>query len=255
MKKGLEILYALQQNDDNIKELENTIREIPTAVKRIENERDGKASIIENSKKKLSENIKEREKFEKEISLLKEKIKNYKEQMNKSTTNKEYQGFISEIKFEEENISAVEEKIIEKMVESDTIMDEIRESETEFNKIADEYNNKIKELDTILNEKKTKLGEASKKRGLIRKDIPANLLDIYDQISPKKGGKAVSYVETDFCGICNVKVRPQRLSEIISMNDIFFCENCGRILYKKIEETKDNKEDKANKKEPKKSNK
>ncbi|MCI0471547.1 MAG: C4-type zinc ribbon domain-containing protein [Candidatus Aminicenantes bacterium] len=255
MKKGLETLYTLQQNDDNIKELENTIREIPTAVKRIENERDGKVSIIESAKTKLSENIKEREKLEKEISLLKEKIKKYKEQMGKSTTNKEYQGFIAEIKFEEDNILGVEEKIIEKMVESDAIMDEIRESEAEFNKIADEYNDKIKELDAVLNEKKTKLSEALKKRGLIRKDVPGNLLDIYDQLSPKKGGKAVSYVDTDFCGICNVKVRPQRLSEIISMTDMFFCENCGRILYKKIEENKDNKEDTAKKKEPKKNNK
>jgi predicted nucleic acid-binding Zn-ribbon protein len=255
LKKGLETLYALQQNDDNIKELENTIREIPTSVKKIESERDGKVSIIESAKTKLNENIKEREKLEKEISLIKEKIKKYKEQMSKSTTNKEYQGFMSEIKFEEDNISAVEEKIIEKMVESDAIMDEIREREAEFNKIADEYNNKIKELDIVLNEKKAKLGEALKKRGLIRNDIPENLLDIYDQISPKKGGKAVSFVETDFCGICNVKVRPQRLSEIISMNDMFFCENCGRILYKKIEEPKDNKEDKSNKKESRKSNK
>jgi predicted nucleic acid-binding Zn-ribbon protein len=238
LKKGLDILYKLQQNDDNIKELENTLIEIPEAVKRLESERDGKASIIENTKNKLSENVKEREKLEKEVLTIKEKIKKYKEQMNKSTTNKEYQGFMSEIKFEEDNISSVEERIIERMLESDEIMKEIRESETEFNKIAGEYNDNIKELNQSLTENKTKLSEALQTTELLRKEIPQNLLKIYDQLINKKGGKAVSFVETNFCGICNVKIRPQRFSELITTDDMFFCENCGRILYKKIEENK-----------------
>ena len=46
--------------------------------------------------------------------------------MSKATTNKEYQGFIAEIKYEEDNISTLEEKVIEKMVESDEIENEIR---------------------------------------------------------------------------------------------------------------------------------
>jgi len=238
LKKGLDILYKLQQNDDNIKELENAIKEIPTAVKSLESERDGKASIIENTKNKLSENVKEREKLEKEVLMIKEKIKKYKEQMDKSTTNKEYQGFISEIKFEEDNISSVEERIIERMLESDEIMKEIRESEAEYNKIAGEYNDKIKELNQSLTENKTKLNEALQERESLRKDIPEKLLNIYDQLIKKKGGKAVSFVETNFCGICNVKVRPQRFSELITTDSMFFCENCGRILYKKIEENK-----------------
>lgn len=238
MKKGLDILYKLQQNDDTIKELENTIKEIPAAVKRMESERDGKASIIEHTKNKLNENVKEREKLEEEVLLIKEKIKKYKEQMNKSTTNKEYQGFMSEIKFEEDNISSVEERIIERMLGSDEIMKEIRESEAEYNKIADEYNKNIKELNQSLAENKTKLSEALQTRELLRKDIPENLLKIYDQLIKKKGGKAVSFVEANFCGICNVKIRPQRFSELITTDSMFFCENCSRILYKKIEENK-----------------
>ena len=107
MKEGLEILYTLQQHDDQISEIQNLIKEIPREIANLEKERDGKATIIENTKAKLNENIKQREKQEKEILLVKEKIKKYKEQMNKSTTNKEYQGFISEIKYEEDNISGI----------------------------------------------------------------------------------------------------------------------------------------------------
>ena len=87
MKQGLEILFSLQQNDDRIRELELTIIDIPAAIKKLEDERDGKVTIIENTKGKLNDNVKAREKLEREIQQIKEKIKKYKDQMNKSTTN------------------------------------------------------------------------------------------------------------------------------------------------------------------------
>ena len=125
MKDKLAFLYELQLKDDSINDIEDSLKKIPEEIKEMENERDGKASVIENSKNKLQENIKSREKLEKEISLFKEKIAKYREQMSKATTNREYQGFITEINFEENNISKTEEKIIEKMLESDEIMNEI----------------------------------------------------------------------------------------------------------------------------------
>lgn len=250
MKEGLEKLYALQQLDDKIKEVETSLKQIPETIGSLEQERDGKATIIESTKTKLNENVKAREKLEKEILVVKEKIKKYKDQMNKATTNKEYQGFIAEIKYEEDNISALEEKVIEKMLESDEIMNEIRESEEEFKKISEEYNKKITDLKNILEANKSRLAEITKKKLALRTNIPTNLLDIYDTLVDKKYGKAVSLVESEFCGICNVKIRPQRLNELISGQQMFACDSCGRILfYRKVEnpEATEKEKEKKNK--------
>lgn len=235
MKQGIESLYSLQKSDDGIKSLDDLMQEIPKKIQELELERDGKKAIVETAEGKLRENAKEREKLEKDILVVREKIKKYREQMGKVTTNKEYQGFMAEIKFEEGNISAIEEKIIEKMVESDEIVKEIRESEVEYKKIAGEYNKEIKVLTQDMVDCKTRLEEAGKNRQEIRGRIPAALLRVYDQLWEKKGGKAVSYVESDFCGVCNVKIRPQRLNEIIVCSDLFFCENCGRILFYRVD--------------------
>jgi predicted nucleic acid-binding Zn-ribbon protein len=242
LKEGLEILYTLQQQDDQILEIQNLIKEIPNEIKEAEEERDGKATMLENTKAKLNANIKQREKLEKEILIVKEKINKYKEQMSKATTNKEYQGFITEIKYEENNIATIEEKIIEHMLESDEIMKEVRESEAEFNKIVSEYNKRIKDLNTNLEYNKTKLGEKITERTALRTKIPKNLLRIYDNLVKKKNGKAISYVETDFCGICHVKIRPQRFNELISTDTMLTCESCGRILFKRLEPEKEEKE-------------
>lgn len=236
MKDGLELLYELQQHEDNTADIKIRIDEIPKTIEDLESERNGKAKIVNDSRLKLDESVKKREKLEKEILLIKEKIAKYKDQLNKSTTNKEYQGFISEIKYEEDKILSIEEKIIEEMLVSDEVMEEIRESEVEYKTIADDYNKKIEDLNENLKYYKNKLLEEENNKKELRKPIPDNLVNIYDNLINKKNGKAISYVETNFCGICNVMIRPQRLSELITTNSIFICENCGRILYKKVKE-------------------
>ena len=120
------------------------------------------------------------------------------------------------------------------MLEFDEIMDEIREREDDFNHIAADYNKRIKELNDHLEYNKSKLKEENSKKSELRKKIPQNLLKAYDNLFQKKAGKVISVVETEFCGICNIKIRPQLLNEIISTNNLYICENCGRILYKQI---------------------
>jgi len=243
LKEGLEKLHELQLLDDRIKEVEISLKQIPETIQELELERDGKASIIEDTRKKLNANIKEREQLEKEILLVKEKIKKYKEQMNKATTNKEYQGFMAEIKFEEDNISTLEEKVIEKMLESDEIMNEIRESEAEFEKISREYNKKITDLKGTLESGKLKLAEAVNEKQSLKGTIPNNLLRIYENLARNKNGKAVSVVESEFCGVCNVKIRPQRFNELLTFKEMLTCDSCGRILFVKQAEKEEKKEE------------
>jgi predicted nucleic acid-binding Zn-ribbon protein len=234
LKEGLDILYALQQKDDQLKEIENVIKEVPLQIKGLEAERDARSEMIENAKKKLQNNIEDRKKLERDIAAIKDKINRYKEQMKKVTTNKEYQGISNEIKFEETNIIAVEEKVIEKMVEADEIMGIIRETESEFNKIAAEYNQKIKDLHSYMDYHTNKLNEETKNKKELRNKVAANLLKAYDNLFVKKAGKVVSFVTSDFCGVCNIKIRPQVLSELVISNDVLICESCGRILFKQI---------------------
>ena len=239
MKEGLDTLFALQKKDDLLKDIESIIKDIPQRIRSLEEERDAKFEIVEKAKKELLTNMEERKKLDREIQAIKEKINKYKEQMKKVTTNKEFQGFISEIKFEEANILTYEERIIEKMVESDGIMMTIRQAESEFKRISDDYNIKIKEMNDHLEYNKQKLSEEIQNKKELRAQIDGNLLRAYDNLFTKKGGRVVSLVETEFCSACNIKIRPQLLSELVTSNDVLICENCGRLLFKNTVEVPD----------------
>jgi len=234
LKEGLEVLFSLQKKDDLLKEIENNLKDIPRRISELEKERDSKSQIIEDAKKKHQINTEERKKLEHGIQDIRDRIQKYKDQMKKVTTNKEYQGFINEIKFEEHNISGIEENIIEKMVESDAIIETIRNTETEYQQITLEYNIKIKELQENFQYNQQKKLEETKNRTELEVKVEKDLLKAYRNLFQKKGGKVISFVESEFCGVCNIKLRPQTLSDLIISKDILVCENCGRILFKRI---------------------
>jgi len=45
-------------------------------------------------------------------------------------------------------------------------------------------------------------------------------------------GVALSPIkDDDFCSLCQMRVRPQMLNELMEMKQVILCEACGRILY------------------------
>ena len=61
--------------------------------------------------------------------------------------------------------------------------------------------------------------------------FPPDQLKLYLRISKKMNGVALSPVTDDFCSLCQMRIRPQMLNELMEMKKIIICEACGRILY------------------------
>ncbi len=65
--------------------------------------------------------------------------------------------------------------------------------------------------------------------------IPTVSLNLYLSIFHKNHGIALSRVTDVFCSMCQIRIRPQVINELIAQEKLILCENCGRILYwKKI---------------------
>lgn len=233
-KIDLRPLIELQEYDLQIKNLEKELKEIPKKIERLQETLELEKNSLLQVKMQMEENQKKRKELELNIQNFRQNIANYKaQQMKKKLTNEEYQALSEAIANEEKKIAEVEELLLEEMLLADEIEKEIKLKEEAFHR-AELQMEKDKEL--ILKEKE-EIEEKINKLRIIRENttrgIPQKLLELYNKISKKKDGIALSVVKDEFCSICNMRVRPQNLAELRKNTNIIFCENCDRILYMK----------------------
>ena len=77
---------------------------------------------------------------------------------------------------------------------------------------------------------------AEKAAAEVRATIDKRLLGVFDRIAKMRAGVAVARVtmvasQTAACSSCNVRLRPQLLSDLRLSREVLQCESCKRILY------------------------
>ena len=65
----------------------------------------------------------------------------------------------------------------------------------------------------------------------MRRTIPPDLLALYDNLRPRRGGRAVAELDGDMCSACRVAVPPTKLEAARYGEELVYCGNCGRLLW------------------------
>lgn len=224
-------LIQLQSLDEQIENLSLFLENAPSHIKAIDNKIEESIQIVSKTRDNMAQNQKRRRTLEVAVQDMKVKIDKYKQQLNNVKTNIEYRSLLKEIDEAQNKIENLEEETISEMLAADDIESEIQEAEK---KAAEIRNRLSKEKEAFLGEKKEK--EETRKRLISEKEklapaIPPDQFNLYQNLLHNKNGIALSQVTDDFCSMCQIRIRPQVLNELITQNNIILCENCGRILY------------------------
>jgi len=221
-------LIKLQNTDEEISEI---IEKNPTKINTLDSEIEASIESVASFKQDLTDNQKKRRDLEANLQDINTQIEKYKRQLNNVNTNIEYRSLLKEIDTAEDKTRVLEEQILEEMLIADEIGSKIKEAE----KTAKETERKLTiEKDSLIQENKKREAERLllyKEKENISPLIPSNLLNLYNDLFEKNIGIALSPVADDFCSICQIRIRPQVLNELIAEEKIILCENCGRILY------------------------
>ncbi len=224
-------LIKLQNADELIIKISEIIKNNPSKINTIDNEIESSIETVATAKQDLADNQKKRRNLEANLQDIDIQIEKYKHQLNNIKTNIEYRSLLKEIDNAQNKIKEIEEQILEEMLISDEIGSEIKEAE----KIAEATKRKLTiEKDSLIQENKKREEERQnlyKEKENISPLIPSNLINLYNDLFEKNIGIALSPVTDDFCSICQIRIRPQVLNELITEEKIILCENCGRILY------------------------
>ena len=231
MPSDLSLVRQLQEQDQRIQALTEEIDGLPKHVAAIQAKLSSHQQQLAEMQAQLSENAKEHRSLEGQIGDFQGKIAKLQDQMNGAKTNDQFRAFQHEIQFCKDNISQLEERILDKMEQADGLRENVAKAEAalkiETAKIAEE----VEQAKARIEADKSERNERQAERDALSAQVQASTLRIYERVRQTRG-TAVTEVAEENCGACHVRLRPQFLQDLRRLEQgVLTCERCGLILY------------------------
>jgi predicted nucleic acid-binding Zn-ribbon protein len=224
-----EVLLEVRRKTERKEKTPDHLQHIEAAYKDALKRRDDAGS-------KLGQAETRKRALESEIADLNEKMKKYQAQLVAVKTNREYGALLNEIdvvkrdvRQREDEILSLEEELGKTRAEA-AERDELLPTETAG---YEEQMTEWRAEQAVLAEE---IARAEAVATELRSTLDRRLLSTFDRIARARAGVAVARVmmvarQTAACSACNVRLRPQLLSDLRLSKEPVLCESCKRILY------------------------
>ncbi len=224
-------LYALQQIDTKIDEIEILKGELPIEVSDLEDEITGLDTRLKNLNEAIKEIETEASKYTTKMAEGEALIAKYTKQLDDVKNNREFDALSKELEMQKLEIQLAEKKARE-------VNEKISLKNTVIKEAKDKLKTKKANLDVKKEELKSIVAKTEKEEKSLRKNAAAaqekvedRLMKAYNRIrSNYRNGLALVAVERDACGGCFNQIPPQVQLEVTQHKKIIACEHCGRIL-------------------------
>jgi predicted nucleic acid-binding Zn-ribbon protein len=232
MSPDLQRLIKLQQFESTIADAKATIASHPQRLADADARLNDSKHAVEAAKGRLKENQEARRNLEKDVAVYQGRLTKFKDQLSLVKTNKEYQAMQHEIATAQSDLGAVEEKVLERMLEADAIAADLKRAESGLVTRQKEIDTEKKELAQELTSVEASLKDATEGRAELVKNLEPRLIAIFEQVARARKGVAVSSATRDgLCSLCHVRLRPPVFQQVRHNDSIIQCESCHRILY------------------------
>jgi hypothetical protein len=226
----LKNLIELQKVDSQLLALQRALGDLPQRVQELKSQLDQLSELRRQKAEALADTQRRRRSAEGALDLAKERKKKYENQIYSVKTNKEYDAVTAEIETTAMEIDQTETKILEAIEQEENLQKEISEYDGQLAALEKEFNEQQAVLEFRTAETRNQVEDLERQREKVIAILRPPLLSTYRRILKGKDGQAVVPVTRGACGGCLTRIPPQRLLEIREMNQIFYCESCGRIL-------------------------
>ena len=230
MLEELKTLVELQQVDSQLFALEKAKGDLPKRVHELRTQFEQLSELRKQKAAALEATQSGRRAAEGALQMAKERKKKYDNQLYSVKNNKEYDAVTTEIETTVVEIDDTETQILEAIEREDVLKKEVAEHEERLAAAQREFDAQ----QAILTEREAETGSLAealqKQREVLAVKLRKPILSAYQRILNGKDGLAVVAVVRGSCGGCSTRIPPQRVMEIREMNQIRYCESCGRIL-------------------------
>lgn len=231
MQPEIVLLLQIQEKDIAIRSLEREQKMAPEALnetKKIVEQ----ADIALKQKKEQLKNIQVTHKgLEIDLDSKMGNVKKLDTQLAQVKTNEQYKALQKEINDLKFGAGLQEDKILEKMEETEMIQKEIEKLKEDVDKTKEDLKRHEKEVKSKLESINSQMSQAKKEREELTSNVSKSILDRYNRIFNNKHDAAIVAVANNSCGGCHMKLPPNVVNEVRKRHNIILCENCARILY------------------------
>ena len=233
----LEHLIALQKLESSVDSIRTQITELPKRESALASRLQECSSKVEEATEQLTEHKKIKQKEENDLSEVNTRLSRLKQQLMEVKTNEIYKAMLGEISNAEKDVKGIEDKLLERMLETDTFNSELEKSQVLLTKekaIVEIGQKKLEQENTELEKHLTSL---ELERNELVGSLQNRIISLFETVSKGRGGVAVAQAREGRCSCCQVRLRPQLFNDIRLNNRLIQCESCQRILYFEPEST------------------
>ena len=231
MHADLERVIALQQLDSAAHDAQRRLAEEPERQKAIDARLEAARQKVASSKARLTESQNARRVLEKDVAVHQGRLSKFRDQLMSVKTNVEYQAMQKEIEFAQAEVKAIEDKVLERMLEGDELAAAVKRAESELAAEQKATDADRRTLASDVEALKTSLEKIRSERAELVRGIDPQVLATFDLVARRRNGIAVSQARDGVCTICHVRLRPQVFNNIRRNDSIIQCDSCQRILY------------------------
>ena len=232
MSPDLDRLIKLQQLDSTIEDAQRRMAAHPLRLADADARLDEAMQRVEAARQRLKDSQEARRGLEKDAAVFQGRVGKFKDQLSEVKTNREYQAIQHEIETAQRDLGAIEEKVLEQMMEADVIAAEIKQAESTLATRQKEIDAEKAALSQELVLVEAALAEASRARASLLADTEPRLIALFEQVARVRKGVAICNATRDgLCSVCHVRLRPQVFQLVRANDSIIHCDSCQRILY------------------------
>jgi predicted nucleic acid-binding Zn-ribbon protein len=230
VENTLKHLFALQQVDSQLQEVQDLKGDLPSVVAELEARVNEFKTKLKEQQALLKQSKIDRDNADLEIVELAQKVEKYKSQQLSVKNNKQYDALTKEIETSEARSDKLEKDMDLFEGKMGLAKQDIETITAQLAEVNVEYEERNKELEEVNKEHEKEELKLRHEREKLLVRLPKPELERYERIRKAKSGTAVVPVKRGACGGCFNQVPPQKILEIRQNSNMYTCERCGRIL-------------------------